>query len=289
MNISYLGNVKVGLGETVKLIAAINLSPESFFSGSVIIKKSLLVEKVLSDIREGASIIDLGGMSTAPYKNTFVSEEIELDRILWALNEIKNFDIKVEISVDTQRSKIMEESLKKGATIINDISGLSDKNAVKIIKDYNASLILCAAGNAHDVQDPIGFVVNNINNSLNVALNSGIEPNKIVIDPAIGFFRNSRLPSHEWDTTVIANIENIKKRLKFPILIGVSRKSFIGILTKEDDPSKRLAGSLAAAAISVINGADAIRTHDISETAKAIKVAEHIRSKIGFKNKIKYL
>ncbi|MEM3810950.1 MAG: dihydropteroate synthase, partial [Conexivisphaerales archaeon] len=100
---------------------------------------------------------------------------------------------------------------------------------------------------------------------------------------------NSRLPSHEWDTTVIANIENIKKRLKFPILIGVSRKSFIGILTKEDDPSKRLAGSLAAAAISVINGADAIRTHDISETAKAIKVAEHIRSKIGFKNKIKYL
>ncbi|MCL4343774.1 MAG: dihydropteroate synthase [Nitrososphaerota archaeon] len=279
MSVSYLGNVKVGLGETVKLIAAINLSPESFFVGSVVTKGEELEKKVLSSISEGASIIDLGGMSTAPYRKTFVSESVELDRILWALDAIKNLNIKSEISIDTQRNKIMEESLKKGASIINDISGLSDRRAAKIIKDYGASLILCAAGNAHGVSDPGGFVVNAINNSLNNALNAGIEPNKIIIDPAIGFFRNSLLPSHDWDAVVIANIEKIKRRVGFPMLVGVSRKSFIGFITKDEDPSKRLAGSLAAAAISVINGVDAIRTHDVAETAKAVKVAEYIRSK----------
>ncbi len=279
MIISYLGNVKVGLGETVKLISVINLSPESFFKSSVVTKKKLLEERVISSVNEGASIIDLGGMSTAPYKKTFVSEEVELGRILWALDEIKNFNIKAEISIDTQRSNIMAEALKKGVTIINDISGLSDKKAVKIIKDHNASLILCAAGDERGTHDPIGFIVNALNGSLNNALNAGIEPSRIVIDPAIGFFRNSKLPSFDWDSIVIAQIGKIKKKLGFPILVGVSRKSFIGAITKEDSPNKRLAGSLAASAISVINGADAIRTHDVAETAKAVKVAEYIRLK----------
>lgn len=279
MKVSYLGNLKVGFRETVRLIAAINLSPESFFGGSVVTKKKQFEEKVLSSIEEGATVIDLGGMSTAPYKKTLVNEEVELSRILWALKIIKDINIKSEISIDTQRSNIMAESLKKGATIINDISGLSDNKAAKIIKDHNASLILCAAGNALGVHDPVDFIVKAISTSLNNAQNSGIEPNKIVIDPAIGFFRNSQLPSHDWDAIVLAHLEKIKRKLGFPILVGVSRKSFIGIITKENDPSKRLAGSLAAVAVSVINGADAIRTHDVAETAKAVAIAEYIRSK----------
>jgi len=279
MNVSYLGNLRVGAREPVRLIAVINLSPESFFEGSVVTKKKQFEAKVLSSIDGGAEVIDLGGMSTAPYKKTLVSEEVESRRILWALEIIKDLNIKAEISIDTQRSNIMEQSLKKGATIINDVSGLSDNKAAKIIKDHNASLILCAAGNARGAHDPVDFIVEAISASLNNAQNSGIEPNKIVIDPAIGFFRNSQLTSHDWDAIVIARLGKIKGTLGFPILVGVSRKSFIGIITKENDPSKRLAGSLAAVAISVINGADAIRTHDVAETAKAVTVAEYIKSK----------
>lgn len=279
MNVSYLGKVKVGLKERVKLISVINLSPESFFKGSIITDGKTLEEKVISSINEGADIIDLGGMSTAPYKRTFVTEETELSRIRWALNKIKDMNVRAEISVDTQRSNIMKEALGLGASIINDVSGLSDGSAAKIIKDYDASLILCAAGNPKGVFDPLEFIINSLNISLKKALDSGIEANKIVVDPAIGFFRNSQLQYYDWDTTVIANIGKIKKELKTPILIGVSRKSFIGALTQEEDPNKRLAGSLAATAISVLNGADVIRAHDVAETLKAIKIAQYVRSK----------
>jgi len=279
MNVSYLGKVKVGLKERVKLISVINLSPESFFKGSIITDEKALEEKVISSINEGADIIDLGGMSTAPYKRTFVTEETELSRIRWALDKIKDMNVRAEISIDTQRSNIMKEALKLGASIINDISGLSDDKAAKIIRDYGASLILCAAGNPENVSDPVRFVINSLNISFKKALDSGIEAGKIVVDPAIGFFRNSLLQYYDWDATVIANIEKIKKELRTPILIGVSRKSFIGALTQEEDPNKRLVGSLAATAISVLNGADVIRTHDVAETLKTIKIAEYIRSK----------
>jgi dihydropteroate synthase len=279
MNTSYLGKVKVGLNERVKLISVINLSPESFFKGSIITDEKALEEKVISSINEGADIIDLGGMSTAPYKMTYVTEETELSRIRWALDKIKDMNVRAEISVDTQRSNVMKEALRLGASIINDVSGLSDNKAAKIIKDYGASLILCAAGNPEGAVDPVEFVINSLYTSLKKAIGSGIEANKIVVDPAIGFFRNSRLQYYDWDTTVIANIGKIKKEVKIPILIGVSRKSFIGALTGEEDPNKRLAGSLAAASISVLNGADVIRAHDVAETLKAIKIAEYIRSK----------
>ncbi len=288
MKTSYLGKIKIGLGETVKIISIINISPESFYQNSVVTEKGRLKEKIISSIEEGASIIDLGGMSTAPYKSTFVSEEIELERVLWALNEIKDAGIKTEISIDTQRSSVMAEALKRGATIINDVSGLSDRRAPAIIKDYSASLILCAAGDAAGSRDPISFIIGALSKSLNVAERAGIERSKIVIDPAIGFFRNAMVSSYDWDSITIANLGKIKRRLGMPVLVGVSRKSFIGLITKESDPDKRLSGSLAATAIAVLNGADAIRTHDVAETAKAVKVAEYIRSKISFKNKIKY-
>jgi len=280
--ISYLGKIKIGLGETVKIISIINLSPESFYQNSVITERDKLTEKIISSLEEGASIIDLGGMSTAPYKSTFVSEEIELERIMWALNAINEAGIKAEISIDTQRSRVMEEALKRGATIINDVSGLSDKRAPQVIKDYSASLILCAAGDAAGSRDPLGFIIRALNNSLSIAERAGIDRSKIVIDPAIGFFRNTVMPSHDWDSTVIANLGKIKKTLELPVLVGVSRKSFIGSITGESDPNKRLSGSLAAAAIAVFNGADAIRTHDVAETAKAVRIAEYLRSKISF-------
>ena len=270
-----LSGVKIGLGEPVKVMGAINLSPESFYKGSVARDPDEALKRAERMVEDGASIIDVGGMSTAPYLDTQVSPEEEKRRVIPVLRKLS--DLGVPISIDTQRYEVALAAVEAGATIINDVSGLSDPKLAELIASMDLSLILGARGSVIG-EDPMRELRKLLREALKRAI--GIKEDRIVIDPLIGFFREQKVPWYVWDSEVIRRLRSLLI-LGRPICIGVSRKSFIGKITGEEDPEKRLFGSLSATAIAVYNGASLIRTHDVRETVQAIRVAEFIREEVA--------
>ncbi|WP_048148104.1 dihydropteroate synthase [Palaeococcus ferrophilus] len=257
-----------------RVMGVINVSPESFYKGSVKRDEGALVETVIRMVEDGASFIDIGAKSTAPYLETQIPVEEEIERAVWAIKTIRDH-VEVPISIDTTSARVAEEALKAGANIINDVTGLKgDPDMAKVAADHGVPVVLCAHGSVRNLSDPVHTVMDMLQESLTIAGNAGIE--EVALDPAIGFLRPEWPPWYEWDSKVLANL-NVLKALGRPLLVGVSRKSFIGAITGRKDPSERLPGSLSATAIAVWNGANIIRAHDVRETLDAIRVAEFIR------------
>jgi len=257
-----------------KIMGVINVSPESFYKGSVRNDGEMLVETAVKMVEDGASFIDIGTKSTAPYLETQIPIEEEVRRAVWAIKTIRDA-VEVPISIDTTSARVAEEALNAGADIINDVTGLKgDPNMAKVASEYGAPVVLCAHGEVRDFSDPVHTVIDLLEESLVIAREHGIE--EVAVDPAIGFLRPEVPKWYEWDSKVLANL-NALKTLGRPILVGVSRKSFIGAITGRKDPVDRLPGSLSATAIAVFNGASIIRTHDVKETFDAVKMAAFMR------------
>lgn len=280
-----LGPVRVGGSNPVRLMGILNTSPESFY------KKSIKTGKQISDTiqqmeQDGADLIDVGGMSTAPYLSTLVSEKEESKRIINAIKQIQKAS-NLPISVDTCRSSVAKIALEHGADIINDISGLKyDKNMASVVEKYNPFLVLCAFGKPPIQGNTVAQTRLLLEQSLVIAKNAHIPKNNIVIDPAIGFFRRTgknpfftKIKS-DWfkrDLEILQNLSSLK--LGLPILVSVSNKSFIGKILNKDPPD-RLYGSIAAETIAVLNGANVIRTHNVRETKDAVFVAQKLSKQI---------
>jgi dihydropteroate synthase len=274
------GNIRIGINHPVRIMGVINLSPESFYRGSIVKDVDSAVERAIVMVEGGADIIDIGGMSTAPYKDTYISPEEEIERVVDVIKEVSNI-VDVPISIDTQRSVVAAAALNSGATIVNDVTGLKgDPNMVSVVKDFDASIILMAYGEIDTNNDPIVNIRKLLNDSLNICRNADIDLKRIVIDPGIGFFRNTDLPWYDWDSSIIRNLYRLHI-LGRPILVGISRKSFIGAILDKEKPEDRLYGSIASEALAVYNGASIIRTHDVLESRDAIRMAEYIRPKIN--------
>ena len=282
-----LGNVPVGGLNPVRIMGILNTSPESFYKKSISTSRQRIVNAVHRMEDEGADFIDVGGMSTAPYLSTMVSEKTEVSRIIKAVKIIQQAS-NLPISVDTCRSVIAREALELGVDIINDVTGLKyDHMMPKIIEKYRPSLVLCAYSKKTITGNQLLKTKYLLKESLEIAKSAKIPRTKIVLDPAIGFFRKKGRNSFftkinsDWvkrDLLILENLRSIK--LNNPILVSVSNKSFIGKILKKENPSDRLAGSLAAEAVCVLNGADIIRTHNVSETREAVTVAQKL-SKTG--------
>ena len=282
-----LGNVHVGNSNPVRIMGILNTSPESFYKKSISTSRQRIVNAVHRMEDEGADFIDVGGMSTAPYLSTMVSEKTEVSRIIKAVKIIQQAS-NLPISVDTCRSVIAREALELGVDIINDVTGLKyDHMMPKIIEKYRPSLVLCAYSKKTITGNQLLKTKYLLKESLEIAKSAKIPRTKIVLDPAIGFFRKKGRGSFftkinsDWvkrDLLILENLRSIK--LNNPILVSVSNKSFIGKILKKQNPSDRLAGSLAAEAVCVLNGADIIRTHNVSETREAVTVAQKL-SKTG--------
>lgn len=259
-----------------KIMGVINVSPESFYKGSVRQNEEELIETAVQMVKEGASFIDIGAKSTAPYLETQIPVEEEIRRAVWAISTIREH-VKVPISIDTTNAKVAEEAIKVGADIINDVTGLKgDSRMAEVAKEYDVPVIVCAHKEVKNFTDPVHEVIDALEESLQIAYKNGIEKERIAIDPAIGFLRPKYPPWYEWDAKIIANL-NLLKVFGLPILVGVSRKSFIGAITGRKDPLERLAGSLSATAIAVWNGVNIVRTHDVKETLDAVKMANFIK------------
>ena len=279
--VNKLGAVRVGGSNPVRIMGILNTSPESFYKKSISVSKQKIADSARKMEAEGADFIDVGGMSTAPYLSTLVSEKIEKDRIVNAIKIIQR-TTNLPISIDTCRAKVAKEALELGIDIINDVTGLKyDPAMSKIIERFCPSLILCAYSKKIITGTQLSKTEHLLKKSLDIAKSAKIPRSKIVLDPAIGFFREKGKNSFftkinsDWvqrDLLILKNLRTIK--LNMPLLISVSNKSFIGKILKKENPSDRLAGSLTAEVVCVLNGADIIRTHNVGETKKAITAVQ---------------
>jgi len=286
-DVSRLGPVRVGGSNPVRIMGILNTSPESFYKKSIK-KTSQIAEAVKQMEEDGADFVDVGGMSTAPYLSTMVSEKQETKRITEAIKQIQKAT-NLPISIDTCRAAVAKAALEYGVDIINDISGLQyDKQMPNVIEKHQPSLVLCAYSKKTLKGDLLVQAKLAIQSSLKIAKSANIKTSNIVIDPAIGFFRKTgKHPfytkiNQDWfkrDLEVLQNLSFFKK-LDHPILISVSNKSFIGKLLDKKNPADRLYGSIAAEVIATLNGADIIRTHNVKETKDAVSVAQVFSKKI---------
>lgn len=279
-----LARVRVGDSSPIRVMGIINTSPESFYKKSVFTDKKIIGQTAKLMEEDGADFIDVGGMSTAPYLKTLVSEDQEIKRITDAITVIQKVS-KLPISIDTCRAKVAEVALQLGAEIVNDVSGLKyDQNMVGVLEKHSPSVIVCAFSDKLIGGNQVIQAKKLIDQSVKLALKSGVPANKIVVDPAIGFFRQKAQGvlftkiNSDWlkrDVLVLKNLNQIKG--KYPILISVSRKSFVGELLDEVDPEKRLYGSLTAETFAALNGADIIRTHNVKATCDVVKIVKNLK------------
>jgi dihydropteroate synthase len=264
----------------------LNTSPESFFKKTIVTKTQSQVNLIRKIVDEGADFIDVGGMSTAPYLSTLISEKIESRRIIKAVKKIQQL-CNLPISVDTCRANVAKDALEQGVEIINDISGLKyDNNMLNVLEKYQPSLILCAFSKKLVSGNQLHKTRDLLKQSLNLAKSVNISPTRIVLDPAVGFFRKTGKGkfftkiNSDWlerDLLILQNLSLLK--MKQPLLVSVSNKSFIGKLLNIENTSDRLFGSIVAEAIAVLNGADIVRTHNVKETKDSVTLAKRLAQK----------
>jgi dihydropteroate synthase len=277
--VARVGRLLVGEGQPVRVMGIINTSPESFFRGSVRRTPEEVAEAAVRMVEAGAEIIDIGGMSSAPYKEVWVPEDVEVERLRSAIRAARDA-VSVPISADTYRARAAEVALREGAEMINDVMGLRNSPEIaRLVRDYSASLILMANDVGGEI-DVVEGVEVQLKASIEAALRSGVEPERIIIDPGVGFHRRHAKKWFVVDAEILRRLGELRP-LGRPVCVGVSRKSFIGKITGKEDPQERLFGSITAEALAVFNGADLVRTHNPAESLDAIKVASLVLGRLG--------
>jgi len=270
-----LASVEIGGRAPVAVMGVVNVSPESFHPGSVYAGAALL-RAALDMVDAGAALIDVGARSTAPYRESEISEDEERERLARAVDQLVG-KLPVPVSADTARPAAARAALEAGAGVLNDVSGLSDLSLAREVAAHDASLITMASpGPGRTLGAPVATVRSLLDDALGRACAAGLAEERIVLDPGIGFFREAQVAWHDWDLAVLAGLPALRS-LGRPLCVGVSRKSFIGALTGRTATEDRLPGSLAATTAAVLSGAALIRTHDVRETVDAVRVAERLR------------
>ncbi|NQT95593.1 MAG: dihydropteroate synthase [Candidatus Omnitrophica bacterium] len=276
-----LGQYRLDLSKKTLIMGVLNVTPDSFSDGGRYPSTRAACERALEMESEGADIIDIGGESTRPGSLAVPAEE-EIKRVLPVLKGLKG-KLRIPVSVDTKKSKVAEAVLKEGAAIINDVSGLrADKNIASLCAKYSAGLVIMhMKGNPRTMQkrpyykDLLKEIKLFLKKSIDIAVTGGVQKNKIIIDPGIGFGKTL-----QHNLSLLKGIQFFRS-IGFPVLIGLSRKSFMGKLLGLD-LQDRLIPTACANAISVYNGADIIRAHDIKEAVITAKIAEAVA---GYKTK----
>ncbi len=261
-------------GKTL-IMGILNITPDSFSDGGRYLDPEKALDRALLLAAEGADIIDIGGESTRPGALKISARE-ELDRVLPVLRKLTK-KLKLPVSLDTYKYEVARAGLEAGVSIINDISGLHyNPEIARLTAGAKAGLVLMhIKGTPADMQvnpvygDLMKEIKSYLRNSIKTALSFGNSKESIIIDPGIGFGK-----SREDNLKILKNTGGFVK-LGYPVLVGTSRKSFIGKLTAET-AENRLAGSLASIVLAVERGAAIVRVHDVKETISALKITEAI-------------
>lgn len=270
-----IGKREFHFGKTTYIMGVVNVTPDSFYSSSRADSVEKAIEKALSLVEEGADIIDIGGESTRPGASPVPPEE-EIKRVIPVLKKLRRLT-DIPISVDTYKSRVALAAIEEGADMINDISGLRfDRKMIDVIKKFKIPIVLMhTSGRPAVMQKKTGYkwLLGEISNYLWGSLKKlGNELEHLaVLDPGIGFGKTP-----EANLYILKHLEFLKIYGR-PIMVGVSRKSFIGYFGGGEKPEDRLEGSLVASAFASYRGADFVRVHDVKETKKALSIIHALK------------
>ncbi len=271
-------------GERTYIMGVLNVTPDSFSDGGRYLDPERAVERALEMQAQGADIIDVGGESTRPGSERIGADE-ELKRVKPVLEEICD-KLSVPVSIDTYKSEVAEAAIRAGAAMINDISALRfDSGMVNVVKEYDVPVVLMhMKGTPKGMQenphydDVMHEIISFLHERKEFAVNNGIDGEKIIVDPGIGFGKRTG-KGIEDNCEIIGRLRELKV-LGSPILVGPSRKTFIGNVCSDDDKplpvDRRIEGTLAAVALSAVNGADIVRVHDVAEARRCLKLVDSI-------------
>ena len=264
------------------VMAILNVTPDSFSDGGEFFFIDNALRQAENLINEGADIIDVGGESTRPNSKR-VSADEEIRRVVPVIEAIsRRFD--VPVSIDTSKAKVAESAVNSGAEIINDISGLRfDENVAEVAAKNKTGLVLMHLRGEFETmhkQKPVKNILQEVTEgfklSIEKAESCGVKKNNIVLDVGIGFSK-----SFEQNLELIAKLDKLCVEFpEFPILVGTSRKSFVGKILNDAPPSERLNGTLAADAVAVWNGANILRVHDVKATIESLKVVQAVKNQL---------
>ena len=250
------------------IMGILNETPDSFSDGGKFNEIEAAVRQAKKLVEDGADIIDVGGESTRPGAE-YVTEEEEIKRVVPIIKAIKK-ELNITISIDTYKSKTAEEAIKAGADIINDIWGAKyDKNMAKVAAKYNVPIILMHNREDKPYENLMEDVINDLQESIDIALEAGVKKENIILDPGIGFAK-----TYEENLMVMNKCEVIRA-MGYPVLLGTSRKSMIG-LTLNLPVNERVEGTLATTVMGIMKGMEFIRVHDVLENKRVAVMTDTI-------------
>ena len=260
------------------VMGILNVTPDSFSDGGLFYNTNEAVSHAIQLIEYGIDIIDIGGESTRPGAKK-ISEEEEIQRIIPVVKQIRELSPEIIISIDTTKSMVAQKAIQSGANIINDISGFSfDNKMIDVVRESKVPVIIMhMQGDPSNMQnkpvydDLIIDISSFFKSKIKLAIDAGIKKEQIIIDPGIGFGKTVG------DNFQLINQLNEFCKLGFPVMIGPSRKSFIGT-TLNLPVDDRLEGTAAAVAVGVMNGARIVRVHDVKEIKRVVTIVEKIRT-----------
>ena len=273
--VAQMGNYTLTLGQRTLVVGIINVTPDSFSDGGVNFAADNAIEAALQMERNGADIVELGAESTRPGSER-VSAEEELKRLEPVLTSISG-SLKIPISVDTYKSEVAKAAIELGASLINDVSALRfDPELPGVIATSGAGLVLMhMRGEPSTMQriapslDIFAEVTADLEKALSIASNAGIERDRLIIDPGIGFGKTL-----EQNLEIIDDLERLSD-LDLPIMLGTSRKSFIGRITGRD-AGERTFGTAASVALGITRGAHLVRVHDVAAMVEVARITDAI-------------
>jgi len=258
------------------VVGILNVTPDSFSDGGQFMAFQRAIDRGLGMVAEGADLIDIGGESTRPGAPQ-VPEQEELDRVIPVVEKLHR-EVGLPLSIDTSKSAVAREAVSAGADFVNDVSGLTfDEEMAGVVAVSGAGLIIMhTRGRPEFMQQDTHYadlfteVVASLNRSIKVAESAGVASDRIAIDPGIGFGKD-----------VAGNLELLRRtadlvELGRPVMLGTSRKSFIGRVLGKDDPAERLAGTLATVALGYAGGARLFRVHDVAAAREAAWMAQAV-------------
>ncbi|MEO8890898.1 MAG: dihydropteroate synthase [Coleofasciculaceae cyanobacterium] len=263
-------------GERTYLMGVLNVTPDSFSDGGEFDNIAVALAQANYLIESGADIIDVGGQSTRP-NAAQISVEEELNRVLPIIKQLRLLS-SVPISIDTTRALVAQKAVEAGADLVNDISGGTfDPNMFSVVAQLDVPIVLMhirgtpqTMQQLTDYQDLIGEIYQFFQQQIAAALSAGIKSSQIIIDPGIGFAKTA---AQNWE--ILRQLPRFRA-LGVPILVGVSRKSFIGRLLHQPDPKERIWGTAAACCGAIAGGTDILRVHDVREMHDVCRVADAI-------------
>lgn len=270
-------NFYLDFSQKTYIMGILNVTPDSFSNGGRYFEKAAAIERALKMVEEGADMIDIGGESTRPGSEPIAIEK-ELRRTIPVIEALAG-KITIPLSIDTYKSEVARKALDAGASMVNDISGLRfDPEMPKIISEYKVPVVIMhIKGRPKDMQQNPAYealipeIMDYFRRSMIIAEQSGISEDKIIIDPGIGFGKTS-----DHNLEIINNLSEFSL-LEKPILVGPSRKAFIGKILGDVPVTERLEGTAAAVAVCIMNGANIVRVHDVKEMVKVVKVVDVIK------------